>query len=65
MALFRTQNEDMCDYGIVWSRVGKGSNLHKDTPELAGGEEGEPLSQLYDKEASCASISDCVHVIYH
>lgn len=55
----------MCDYGIVWSRVGKGSNLHKDTPELAGGEGGEPLSQLYDKEASRASISDCVHVIYH
>lgn len=73
MALFRTQNEDVCDYDIVWSRVGKGSNLHRDldAPELAG-EEGEPLSQLYGKEASSAGIFlqvtlgfwDYVYVIY-
>lgn len=29
------------------------------------GDAGHPLSQLYDKEASCANISDCVYVIYH
>lgn len=47
----------MCDYDIVWSRVCKGSNLHRDSDasELAG-EEGEPLSQLHAKEASSTSI---------
>ena len=73
MALFRAQNEDVCDYNIFWSRVGKGSNLHRDldAPELAE-EGGEPLSQLYGKEASSTSIflqvtlgfSDYVYVIY-
>lgn len=50
MALFRTQNEDVRDYDIVRSRVGKGSDLHRDSdaPVLAG-DGGEPLSQLYAK----------------
>ena len=57
MALFRTQKEDVCDYDIVWSRVGKGSNLHSDSdaPGLAG-EGGESSSQLYGKEASSTSV---------
>lgn len=74
MALFRTQNEDVCDYDIVWSGVGRGSNLHRDSdaPERAG-EGGQPLSQLRGTEASSVSIflhvtlglSDYVDVIYH
>lgn len=73
MALFRTQNEDVCDYDIVWSRVCKASNLPRDSDafELVG-EGVESLSQLHGKEASSTSIflqitldfSQCVSVIY-